>query len=109
MHTSGILKPIKPPGTVLRILLPAPVAGCVRQAQRLSKEGSVAVPAVRIPKQSLCYRQAAEEKRQGQPAVAGCLPKEAVLNSLKEAYWTDTSGMHFWEVARSHRYACPMH
>ena len=30
--------------------------------------------------------------RDNLPDQAGCLPKEAVLNSLKEAYWTDTSG-----------------
>ena len=45
--------------------------------------------------------------RQEQPITAGGLSKEAVLDSLKEAYRIDSSGMHFWEVARSHRYAKP--
>ena len=41
-------------------------------------------------------------QQQQQPA-SGRLPQQAVLDSLKEAYRTDTSGMKFWEVARSHR------
>ena len=49
-----------------------------------------------------------QEEPAQQQQSAGRLPHQAVLDSLKEAYRTDDSGMMFWEVARSHRQGhCP--
>lgn len=39
------------------------------------------------------------------PANTGtvAIPDAQILKNLKEAYGADTSGMTFWEIARSHR------
>ena len=39
------------------------------------------------------------------PAITAnaAVPNAQILENLKEAYGADTSGMTFWEIARSHR------